>query len=362
MQAVLQAYVDVFVNELEPDQAKAIEWIVRAIDNTYVQDKDTRQWYKTNGTLMSGWRLTTFMNTVLNKVYIELSTRDTSMVSLHNGDDVLSAVTTIRQLQRMMVGTSRHNIRFQISKCFLASIAEFLRVDHARGKGQQYLARAAATMVHGPTETIVPNDLVQLVTACKTRATEMIQRGAEHEVVERFKDQQLVAISNIWSVDLDDLKALDQTHLSRGGVSSEISNNSLRRQITRVVLHERKDEEAVSDLSRNMPGAYDFAQLTCTTVVDSSYFMKVYSAAKKAIFQNSITKRFGITVKEVNADAISNVIALRYGSLRNLVGNTKVELAKAYSIPLTAIKGLESQLMHAISQESDKLQALSILM
>jgi len=135
MAAVLFAYCDVFKDNITEQQAFAIQWTATAINNTFVKDINST-WYKTKGTLMSGWRLTTFMNTVLNKVYVSLCDEESSLVTIHNGDDVLAAVQRISDLQQFMVRCKRHNIRFQASKCYLASIAEFLRIDHKTNKGQ----------------------------------------------------------------------------------------------------------------------------------------------------------------------------------------------------------------------------------
>jgi hypothetical protein len=70
MMTVLMAYRDTFQGNMSPEQLVAMNWVIASICDVRVKEQNVDKWYTAKGTLMSGWRLTTFMNTVLNYVYM----------------------------------------------------------------------------------------------------------------------------------------------------------------------------------------------------------------------------------------------------------------------------------------------------
>jgi hypothetical protein len=363
MAAVLYAYIMVFRHDLSEEQIRAIEWTAAAIDETYVLDEND-EWYRTKATLMSGWRLTTFMNTILNKVYVSLADKTNSLVTLHNGDDVLAAVSKLSQVQQFMAQCTRYNVRFQTTKCYLASIAEFLRIDHKakKGEGTQYLARGVATFVHGPTETIVPNDLRALLQSNRIRERELLERGANPQIISLFTKTIREHISRLWHIDESDIGKVLSTHQVFGGVSDVIGVQSDSYKIDMVEIAHTSSDDINTDTNKVFPGAYDYAQHVCNTVVDVSMFSRVYTAVKKTILHNSITRRFGLSLKKQKSDAITYLKMLKSGTLRQKFSVVKAELAMAYNVPLYLV-GVEAKELEAIiSCETDKIEALRILL
>jgi hypothetical protein len=363
MATVLYAYIEVFGTQLDPEQVYAIEWTAAAIANTYIKDP-TSNWYKTQGTLMSGWRLTTFMNTMLNKIYVSLCDKQSSLVTIHNGDDVLAAVTRFDTLQQFMKRCRQHNVRFQTSKCYLAAIAEFLRVDHKanKGSGTQYLARGVATFVHGPTETVIPNDLRAVLQANHTRANEILARGANPKMVEMLMTQINKHLCRLWHVSEHDLAAILTTHQVFGGVAEEITPEADKHNVEVVECGSRTSEEYTTDASRFFPGALDYAKQLCSTLIDHSMLNRVYSAVKKSIVHNSIMKRFTLRVKKQHSDAISYLKMQRSGTLRGKFSVAKADLARAYNVPLYLVGIEATQLEQMLAYETDKLEALRVLL
>lgn len=100
------------------------------------------------GTLMSGHRATTFLNTVLNAAYIRLAGVRHGP-SLHVGDDVIMRAT-VPEVDALILQLRRYNIRVNSSKQVICrDVGEFLRVSHTRQAAYGYVARAVASAVSG---------------------------------------------------------------------------------------------------------------------------------------------------------------------------------------------------------------------
>jgi len=312
---------------------------------------------------LSGWRLTTFMNTVLNYIYIQLLTKGNELVATHNGDDVLAAVDSLQQVQALVAGAEVHNVRFQMSKCFLGSVAEFLRVDHYDGGSGQYLSRAIATLVHGPTEMAVPNKILPLQQAIVTRIEEAKQRGMVQGTADDLKRVQYEYLCHKWDVTLEDLAIIERTHVSMGGLSLEITTDSLQHEIKQKE-HSRREvsEKQKKDLETPMPGAWDYATQICKVVVDAVYKHKIYKKAVEAIHSLSISRTFGVEITKVKPDVLNRLKASLYGLYRSDIPHTKLMMAKAFGIPIHAIGETNFKLLDILKHEVDVVRALEILL
>ncbi|GFM95139.1 RNA-dependent RNA polymerase, partial [viral metagenome] len=93
MRAVLRAYIDEYKQDMSEDQFRAACWCLSAINKQVVHSNANLgvDGYEAKDTLLSGWRLTTFMNSVLNYVYLKLAgSIDHTVSTLHSGDDVFA--------------------------------------------------------------------------------------------------------------------------------------------------------------------------------------------------------------------------------------------------------------------------------
>nr|WAK77280.1 MAG: RNA-dependent RNA polymerase [Totiviridae sp.] len=187
MLAVLQAFGDVFGPRMSQDQLSAYHWTLKAIRNQWVYGgQGTSEPYKVNGTLFSGWKLTTFVNSCLNYCYYKLMFPMARLDShIHAGDDVISYITDGKEYLEAIANARYYNIRLSKAKCHLASVAEFLRVDHRSGDCGQYLCRALTTLTMGRIETSPSFSLVELSKSYLTRAASALARGARDEVINR---------------------------------------------------------------------------------------------------------------------------------------------------------------------------------
>jgi hypothetical protein len=220
--AVVEGFVEAFWQDMSEEQRAAAWWVMRSVTRQSVHVDGTQ--YDTAGTLLSGWRLTTVVNTVLNRVYLQLAgclehCRD----AVHNGDDVLAFVSTMADAVQFSRKAADAGIRAQAEKCNIGSIAEFLRVDRAASdaNGSQYLARGVATAVHARTESNAPPDVYNYLNSQRTRIEELRERGADSDVVDGLLSRAGELAKVIYNLPSERAQAMLETHKVHGGLSDK---------------------------------------------------------------------------------------------------------------------------------------------
>lgn len=221
MQAVMRAWIEVYTPYLTDEQVKSAEWTHDSLNHMTVNFNELNEIVPIDGTLMSGWRLTSYMNTVLNRVYLMHADLENLLVySLHNGDDMFGGAPNLANALRLIKNAKECGIRAQVSKTNLGTIGEFLRVD-TRAKDpmmSQYLARAVSTLVHGRVEADAPYDLMAFVRATKTRCEEVTARGGSTSLMQALFDKIMVFASKLFNTDIDIINRLLTTHPVQGGI------------------------------------------------------------------------------------------------------------------------------------------------
>jgi hypothetical protein len=103
------------------------------------------------GTLMSGHRATSFINSVLNRAYIAIASPTAgASKSIHVGDDVFITASSLPVAGSIMDEISRSALRMNPVKQSIGFVcAEFLRAAITRECGRGYAARAIASIVSG---------------------------------------------------------------------------------------------------------------------------------------------------------------------------------------------------------------------
>jgi hypothetical protein len=256
MQAVIDAYITAHQQDLSTDQMKAMWWTRQSLDDVVVHDNmGLKRSYKAAGTLLSGWRLTTFMNSVLNKVYTAklLGSKMLERRAVHNGDDVIAGVRSFGDVITVLNNARKFNIRLQASKCAVAGIAEFLRVDHVRGSTGQYLARNISTVVHSRVETQFATDWTAIVGSHEDRLKEFVTRGGSVTIAARLRHTFYKKMADEYQQPVEDFYIVRETHRIQGGVSEERSASFAHR-ITRTTSSEG------SALSGRLPGVDSYAK------------------------------------------------------------------------------------------------------
>jgi len=283
MVAVLNAYLDVNHDRMSEEQKKAAKWVVESVLNTRVTDNmGLKETYKAKGTLMSGWRLTTFVNSVLNYIYTrEMLGKETAVRrSVHNGDDVLLGVTNFK-LVTSAVGQARSlGIRLQRSKCAFGGIAEFLRVDHVRGETGQYLTRNIATLMHSRIESKISLSVRDIVSSMESRFREFVQRGGSKDLVVRLRKKYYSRIAPEFKLTEAQLYTIKTSHAVVGGCSES------RTAPVDVIIDYKKEGE-VEGLPKHLPGVIAYAralkkQLELKVELPE-VIARIYSATENAV-------------------------------------------------------------------------------
>jgi hypothetical protein len=255
MVEVLEAYADVFGPQMHPEQRAAMEWVcLSAVKQSIGGDEP----YSTAGTLLSGWRLTTFVNTLLNYIYLEYAgSLRATLDSVHNGDDVLAYCMTVQDAVKMLSRADAAGIRAQASKCVIGGIEEFLRVDRAATEptGSQYLARAVATAVHSRTEAREPETAYQQYTSQRVRINELAQRGADVDTCATLHRLNASNTTRVFEMEPGVIERLETTHVVHGGLSDDQSIEPCWEVRTAKV----RDDVDLSEFE-SLPGVCDYAR------------------------------------------------------------------------------------------------------
>jgi len=360
MQLVLKAYIDVYSDYLEPEQIDSVQWLIRSLENMYVVQPDGTK-YRASGTLLSGWRLTTFMNTVLNYVYTMIMMGESRFATTHNGDDILGAITNLNEIRNLEEKAVKHNVRFQTSKCYLGAIAEFLRVDHYKGNGSQYLARAISTYVHGPTEMAIPNDPIAVINAILTRASEIKLRKGDTKILASMTQRQLENMCRIWELDRRIVTDFEKTHRVFGGYSREITNDALtlRFHRTRIKSDDHNDGQKQSR-ELVLPGVYDYALYIAHKYGLENHFKKILNTANMAVYSRSVKYRFGVHVSEQKADHLDRLHAVQYAMFSKMFSGVKATIAKSFGVPIESVRSEGNYLTQLLSWCQNPLDALAL--
>jgi len=224
MKAVIEAYLAVYSDCLSEQQIKAAQWTADSVYAQTIHDNvGTKTVYESKGTLLSGWRLTTFMNSVLNHIYTSKIAAETKNQgdSLHNGDDVLIGVRSLALPRACQRNAKKYNVRMQSAKCAVGAIAEFLRIDHRRGGQGQYLSRAVATLVHSRIESRISTDARDLIQSMENRFSDALNRGMSLTMVANLREQYYIHQSEICGMTTEEMYIIKNAHRVVGGISEE---------------------------------------------------------------------------------------------------------------------------------------------
>jgi len=348
MKAVLMAYHDTFLQDMSADQAAAMEWVIKSIDNVYVNNNMVQppEYYKTAGTLLSGWRLTTFMNTALNFIYFKIAgafdipgVRD----SVHNGDDVLVAINSIKAAVDIHHRMQDINARAQPSKCNVFSVGEFLRVEHkvdkAEGLGAQYLTRACATLVHSRVESQEPVKFVESLKAIRTRVSEIKLRARQGcEILFELELVQVQHMCEIFSQTLDTAELVLESHLVVGGVSDK-PFACVECEIEEHVLYEelRLEDDGrrkLATVNNLLPGITDYARVLASEYAGmlslDQATSKIVSATRR---QLAITRKTWLQVTDLLHVTKQKYGRAKFRELRGVLKIPHVERARFVGIP-----------------------------
>lgn len=378
MKSVLMAYYDTFTGEMDNDQKSAMEWVIKSIDNVTVHNNEDgrKEEYKPRGTLLSGWRLTTFMNTALNYIYFKIAgALDLEGVvdSVHNGDDVLVSINNVKVANRIHSAMANINARAQTAKCNVFSVGEFLRVEHKvdkqNGLGAQYLTRGVATLVHSRVETQEPVRLTDAIKASVTRSEEIIQRADGHvEEALILLDRSVVRLAKLFGEDVGKCRRFVQAHAVVGGPIATYNGKVERlyeEKIEYDTTDDQRDSAEVATVEGLAPGIHDYATILYRQFGDYMGKDKILKSIRNATRrQLSITRRTWLTERDVSQDRKYQFGRAMFRMYRGLINMPHLE--KARFVGLSPIGMLDSRsarlVCKLIGQVTDVDYALRVLL
>nr|WMV94329.1 RdRp [Hymenoscyphus albidus victorivirus 1] len=150
------------VFEVLCEKFRAPAWLTRTLtdsfDSMYLKYDGAA--HRILGTLMSGHRGTTFINSVCNAAYVRCAVGGSTfdrMLSLHAGDDVYIRCNTLSDCERILYSCKSFGCRMNPTKQSIGFVgAEFLRVAISKTASYGYYARGVAGFVSGNWTTFDP--------------------------------------------------------------------------------------------------------------------------------------------------------------------------------------------------------------
>lgn len=262
---------------------------------------------KVLSTLMSGWRLTSFMNTVLNRVYLEMAGIGTlSNYALHNGDDVFAVCDEWTQVRGLLSNTETLGLRAQMTKQAIGTIGEFLRVDNLaeRVDMSQYLTRSCATAVHARINTEAARSFTDLVDANDERMEALKLRGGNSEPVEEILRQLDRNMCRQFGVEQHQLNLYRKLHPVQGGKNTEADASE------GVIVFSQNSttlEGATEGSRAMMPGTVDYLKQLCAEC-GVKFGEKIAKKAGALAMRMFTTNR--PTVSVIRADTVADKMAI----------------------------------------------------
>lgn len=310
MQAVIDAWISVYEDDIDDAQVLAAIWTSRSVNDMTVNDNIGKTTYTAEGTLFSGWRLTTFVNTALNYAYLAKSgINKLCNMSIHNGDDVYAGVRNLQDAIKIIKATKQYNIRANTTKMSMGTIAEFLRVD-MRSKSStsaQYLTRGTATFVHGRIESESPLSYRALINSYKTRYDEMLQRGALPNKIKHLYRKQLFFANKLFDVNKETSDLLLKTHVAAGGLDPNgiIGNYEL---VDTAMPNTTINYNEILNIVK--PGIRDYVTSLSSLYPEIREYIS-YNQSSKNIMKGFNTSKQIVTKREASSLHIRNAIALK---------------------------------------------------
>nr|UXL82825.1 RNA-dependent RNA polymerase [Conidiobolus lamprauges totivirus 2] len=263
MTEVIDAWRDIYANYLSQEQNAALQWVKESLYNMTVNNSITSDKYEAKGTLFSGWRLTSFMNSVLNRVYLEEAGLEKLLTySLHNGDDVFGVSDKMTNILTLIQQAEALGIRAQVTKMSIGTIGEFLRVDNLSKDptGAQYLTRSCSTAVHSRIESEAVQTLRSSLDATRDRMLALENRGGDPIVVNKIFKRITTRLESIFEAEPGTAFIYYNTHPVQGGCNPNAEVRDIKL-VEEVVLE--PDNQTLNLAARMTAGSRDYIDALC---------------------------------------------------------------------------------------------------
>ncbi|CCD33024.1 RNA dependent RNA polymerase [Aspergillus foetidus slow virus 1] len=163
----------------------APDWYRHVLVNSFTRTHVSidGRWELVQGTLMSGHRGTTFINSVLNAAYIRMAVGGPyfdSLLSLHTGDDVYIRANTLGDCDYILNRCRDYGCRLNPAKQSVGYYgAEFLRVAIRGERAYGYFARGVSGFVNGNWTSSDPLSLTEGLSSAIASCRTLINRSGD---------------------------------------------------------------------------------------------------------------------------------------------------------------------------------------
>jgi hypothetical protein len=358
MQAVIEAYHNAYKNVLSDEQKEAIVWTYNSLHNMRIVDNlGTRQTYNANGTLLSGWRLTTFINSVLNHIYTTKILKNTTAVrrSVHNGDDVLLGLDNWADVQSMLSQAKQYNIRVQPTKCAYGGLAEFLRIDHYGDQSGQYITRNIATLMHSRIESKKSYNIIDMLEALEARLVDFITRDGHPRFAAKLRHVYYTRKSEEFKLPISTLYEVKKTHRVNGGIADG-NDASVQNDIKKEVSY--RD----ATVPPKLPGVQAYAEELVSLLHLEKHYKRVKEKLVDATLKAVMLTRTKIGIVPVKDQKHAVVLRGISGAYKEDVKQTSFGKAKLVGMALDVLSQSNrlSTLAAALGREMEPMKMLSI--
>nr|CAJ29959.1 RNA-dependent RNA polymerase 2 [Amasya cherry disease-associated mycovirus] len=354
MSAILTSASKMLGNRLSEEQHECLRWLAKAELNQKVLVKTgevTEQmlekgrqegWInrltKGDGTVVeaadvtvgmfSGTRFTMLYNTVLNRAYYKVAEKRAQIktLSLHSGDDVYAVFANYIDVYKMKREMAKIGYTLQLGKCFLQGVREFLRISHKNANTSQYLARSAATAIHGRIEADEPSDFVAFVGSIMRRGAEMVVRHAARAVLLDVMKIQIAGACARWAVTAMAWDSFLMLPKIMGGCAAKAR---LTEQWNGFSIERTASARgSIVDYLAEQPGTRTAARRLVDKLQITKYHRRVAQAVAAAIAPKGVLKNYGMIVRWMNKDDMAHMSGVA-GSLGRIRQSREYILSKA---------------------------------
>jgi len=160
------------------------ERIISFFENTWLYYKG-RCYGQSSGTLMSGHRATSFVNTVLNRAYLLVAYPELNKLrSIHVGDDVFIAAPDSGVAAAVLDAVGASGVRMNPTKQSIGrGVSEFLRMAIGADGTYGYVARSIASIISGNWVSEKRLSLDEAMNSLVNSSWSMINRGSGEKAV-----------------------------------------------------------------------------------------------------------------------------------------------------------------------------------
>nr|AMB17466.1 RNA-dependent RNA polymerase [Delisea pulchra totivirus IndA] len=342
MQAVLKAWIDINESYLSEDQVSAGNWTINSLDYAAIHNSmgSKSESYRSKGTLFSGWRLTSFVNTVLNKIYSDAIMEGSDMhPSLHNGDDVLVGTRNLKVAFFSLRNAKKYNLRLQPTKTAFGSIAEFLRIDHTAPDGGQYANRSIATLVHSRVESGPPAEAISAIESYESRYKDFWYRTGRLDLIVSMRNIAEIRMAKIFRVSKEFLEELRIHHRVVGGLGETVDHKiDYKFKITSEEMIEYDVDEVSSVMKA--PGISHYAVELARLFVRSDLVGKFKDELVDATLRSCAIKRKKLLVVENKEMQRYHVLRALYKAHSYLSSSSLFGKAKLVGFSINALQRL----------------------